>query len=146
MTDEKNTRTAPPELLPDIAAEAALILERELRKTAREPFKRALQRMLGFRPTAEALQAFANKSPDRWALAVSTLAGLAGYEKGININVRVKNVNDMSDMELLEEHRLAMAKVEALARGIRTGEVVDAEVLPSLPESVGGDSKEKQGG
>lgn len=141
MVDEKDTRTAPP--LPDIAAEGADILERELKRSVREPFKRALQRMLGFRPTAEALQAFANKSPDRWALAVSVLASLSGYEKGININVKMKNVNDMSDMELLEEQRRALAVVKVLARGA-TGEVVDAEILPPLPRRDEG-TKENQG-
>lgn len=133
MADETNTRTAP---LPDLAGEAAEILEKELKRQVREPFKRALQRMLGFRPTAEALQNFANKSPDRWALAVSTLAGLAGYERGINVTVRVKEVGQMSDWELFEEmkrNQAEVAKVVALARGTVTGEVVDAEVLPPLP-------------
>lgn len=114
MAEEKGAPAQPLEPK-DIATEAADLLAGELRRNMREPFKRALQRMLQFRPTEDALRKFAEKSPDRWALAVSTLAGLAGFEKGVTVNVRVKNVSEMSDRELLEE----------LSRGVRDiGEVV----------------------
>lgn len=120
----------------DVVEEAVEMLERELRRTSRDPFKRALQRLLGFRPTAEALQAFANKSPDKWAAAVNALASLAGYEKGINVTLRMKPVEQMSDAELLAEYRQNQARVAALAQGLVTGEVVDAVVLPPLPAQV----------
>ncbi len=120
------------EALDAAMAESFERLQVELKKQAREPFKRALQKVLGFPPTAERLQEFANKSPDRWAQAVSILAGLAGYEKGINVTVRTKPVDQLTDQELLEEVQKGLVAVAALARG-KAGEVVDAEVLPSLP-------------
>jgi hypothetical protein len=122
----------PAQPLEDSPAERDAELRRELSRQMRKPFERALFRLLKFRPTAEALQAFANKSPDRWAQAIGILGNLAGYEKGINVTVNVKNINDMSDVELLEEYRRQVTQVAALARGT-VGEVVDAEVLP-LPQ------------
>lgn len=70
----------------------------------REPFIRALADFMECQPTMEAIMAFANKSPDRWAQAVTMLAKLAGYsekieiEENVNINVRTK-----SDAELIQE-------------------------------------------
>lgn len=118
-----------------IAAEAADLLERELRRNIRDPFKRALGRMLQFRPTADALQAFADRAPDRWALAVSTLASVAGYERGINVTVTRKNVNEMSDAELLEEFRknareIGVVELKAVAQGTDGG----AQSLPAPTE------------
>lgn len=113
----------------DILAEELEKIAKELQKKERAPFARALERLLGFRPTADALQTFANKHPDRWALAVSTLASLAGYEKGVNIHVtHDKPVEQMTDVELLEERR----KIDA-ALGI-SGRVVDIPVLEVKPE------------
>lgn len=139
--------------LADIQAEAMELLEKELRKSAREPFKRALTRLLGFRPTAEALQKWADKSPDRWAQAIGIMANLAGYEKGINITVTAKPVAELSDSQLLEEYLKSEAalKARALARNAAraqgaSGEVVDAEVLPPLPEKVGGGVNEDANG
>jgi hypothetical protein len=45
---------------------------------AREPFRKKLSRFLCFSPSDEALQAHANKSPDRWSQAVTILARLSG--------------------------------------------------------------------
>lgn len=132
MADSKEVSAGGVVALPDSPEEVQKELTRELKKQMRVPFERALQRLLGFRPSAQALQNFANKSPDRWAQAVSIMAGLAGYEKGININITRKNVNDMSDSELLSEYRAAAGFIAARAQGA-LGEVTDAEVIPSLP-------------
>lgn len=132
MVDSKEVLAGGAVELPDTPEEIQKDLTRELKKQMRAPFERALQRLLGFRPSAAALQNFANKSPDRWAQAVSIMAGLSGYEKGINVNVRVKNVTDMSDSELLAEYRAAAGFIAARAQGV-VGEVVDAEVIPPLP-------------
>jgi hypothetical protein len=107
-------------------------LTRELQKQVREPFKRALQRLLKFRPTDKALQEFANKSPDRWAQAISIMGNLAGYQPGINVTLTVKNVGEMSDAELLKEYRDTATKIAALARGA-SGEVVDADIISQKP-------------
>lgn len=123
--------------LPDMAAEAATLLEKELAKTSRDPFKRALQRLLGFRPTAQALQAFADKSPDRWAQAVAIFGALAGYERGINVTLNVQPVEHMTAGQLVEELRRTQGMLAAHAQGAN-GEVVDAVILPPLPAPVEG--------
>lgn len=109
-------------------------MEKELKKQSREPFKRALQRVLGFAPTGKALEEFANKHPDRWAQAVTILAGLSGYEKGVNVTLNTrKPVEQMTDAELLEEYmRGQVALTVARARGADEKEVA-GEILPPLP-------------
>lgn len=124
------------DLLADIASEEMNRLTNELRRQARDPFRRAIMRLLAYRPSAEALQNFANKYPDKWASAVNALAPLAGFEKGINVTLRLVPVDQMSDRDLLDEFIKAQARnAVALAQG-PAGEVVDAEVLPSLPVPV----------
>jgi hypothetical protein len=82
----------------------------------REPFRAELAKVLGCSPTVEALQDFANKSPDRWAQALSILGKLAGYsEKHIhehNVNLNVKTMSDAA----LEERLQALEKKETLIR------------------------------
>jgi hypothetical protein len=108
----------------DTVDEEIANLTKELKKQAREPFRRALERLLGFRPTEEALRSFSNKYPDKWAQAISILAGLSGYEKGFNITVRhQKPVEQMTDQELIEEQ----AKIDAQL-GI-TRRVIDIPML-----------------
>lgn len=122
-----------PVLGDDLPPETREQLQRELRKQSRDPFRRALTRLLATRPDYAALQAFANKHPDKWASAVAALAPLAGFEKGINVTLHVKPVEQMSDQELLEEYLQTQARVAALARGAVEGEVVDAQIIQQLP-------------
>src|SRR6266850_2588985 len=105
----------------DINDEVMRELVKELTKTERAPFSRALQRILGFRPTAEALQKFADKSPDKWAQAVTMLAGLAGYEKGVNVTLTVRPVHQMTDAELLAENKRLAEELRAVGRGLGEG-------------------------
>lgn len=127
---------APVEVVEVSPDENVAELHRELKKQMREPFSRALQRILKFRPTADALQKFANKSPDRWAQAVAILANLAGYEKGINITVNNrKDVGAMTDSELLAEHYATGRLLQARAQG-PVREVKDAEIVHTLPAPV----------
>ena len=119
-------------LPPDIKDEIPQFLEKELRKQSRDPFVRALQRMLQHRPSQRALQALAER-PDKWAQAVSVLASLAGFEKGVNVTLRLQPVEQMTDADLLDEYRKQQGRVAALARGLVGQDVTDAEVLPPLP-------------
>jgi Arc/MetJ family transcription regulator len=113
----------------DLIDEVMGELVKELTKMERSPYRRALQRILGFRPTAEALQNFANKSPDKWAQAVTMLAGLAGYEKGVNVTLTVRPVHQMTDAELLEENRKLTEELRAVGRGLGEG-VGEVVLLP----------------
>src|SRR2546427_7006229 len=96
----------------DLIDEAIKSLEKELVKTERAPFRRALQRVLGFRPTAEALQKFADKSPDKWAQAVTMLAGLAGGEEGGEVVGTMRPVHQKTGAGVLGGERRAPGAVE----------------------------------
>ena len=53
-------------------------IQEQLSGFSREPFRKELSRFLCFSPSDEAVQAHANKSPDRWSQAVTILAKLSG--------------------------------------------------------------------
>ena len=83
---------------------------------SRDPFRRELARWLGKKTSDAALQAFADKSPDRWAQGVAILARNAGYTERVEVETSewVK-ISQMSDAELngyLEELRLKLAELE----------------------------------
>lgn len=121
---------------PEEAAEAMRLTMKELAVHSRVPFRKILAQLIGCAPTAEAITAFAEKHPDRWAQAVSIFGGLAGFEKGL-IALNFYDVGSMSDVALLAE----IAKGdEGLARlGLKRAPVVieqppQAEVLsPTEP-------------
>lgn len=72
---------------------------------SRAPFADLLALMLGAHPTEEALLAFAEHNPDKWANAVRTFATLTGYREEIEVTHNVyARVVHMSDMDL--EHQL----------------------------------------
>ena len=54
------------------------MIQEQLSGFSREPFRKELSRFLCFSPSDEAVQAHANKSPDRWSQAVTILAKLSG--------------------------------------------------------------------
>jgi hypothetical protein len=97
---------------------------------SRAPFKKMLGLMLGVTPTKASLQRFANKSPDRWAQALSVLGVLAGYERGAEVNLNFYSVKGLSDAELLRE---------AAQRGVR---VIEGEAL-HVQESLTNNGKSK---
>lgn len=78
----------------------------------RGPFRTILAELIGAAPTADEVKAFAAKSPDKWAQAVTMFAGLAGFEKGM-VSLNFFNVGAMSDVALLAE---LAAGDEALAK------------------------------
>lgn len=88
---------------PAQALENLTSLADDLEAMSRAPFKRMLALILGVQPSRSALQKFANKSPDRWAQAVSILGGLAGYERGVEMQVNLFSVRQLSDAQLLAE-------------------------------------------
>ena len=53
-------------------------IQEQLGGFSREPFRNELSRFLCFSPGDEAVQAHANKSPDRWSQAVTIVARLSG--------------------------------------------------------------------
>jgi len=105
-----------------IVAAALADTFRALTRYERRPFMQLLANLLDCKPTPEAIRAFAEKSPDRWAQAVSIMAGLAGFDRGVGPTINVYNVGAMSDVELVR--RLAELDRAAAAKDItpRPGE------------------------
>lgn len=94
---------AVPGIPPEQQAAALELVARQLALLDRTPFRKLLGEILECRPTRAAMTEFAQKHPDKWAQALSMVAGLAGFERGINIQVNTFNVREMSDAELIAE-------------------------------------------
>lgn len=125
--------TLPPEEFDEaVIRDAIKILEKDMQRFDRRSFRAALAEIMGCRPTPRAMWEFAQKHPDRWAQAATILGQLAGFERGVNVNINVRDVTQLPDSELLDEVRRLGIEVKALARGA-TGEVVDAEIVAALP-------------
>lgn len=79
-------------------------IQKHLFASHREPFVRALADFLECQPTMEAIKGFADKSPDRWAQAVTMMARLAGYSEKLEVTENINiNVRNKSDAEILQE-------------------------------------------
>jgi hypothetical protein len=91
--------------------------------------------LIGAAPEPEALTAFAQRYPDKWAQALSIMAGLAGYEKGL-VELNLFNIGSLPDAQLLA--RLASDEEELVRLGLRRA-AASAEVLSPLPVGTGVD-------
>lgn len=78
------------------------MIEEELSLYSRLPFRTVLADILECAPTTEALQAFANASPDKWANALKAVATIYGFTEKTEVvhDIRV-TISRMSDSELL---------------------------------------------
>ncbi len=84
-----------------------------LEARSREPFRDTLVSLLAAEPDPEAIKAFADKYPDRWAQAVAIFAKLGGYHDKLKVDTSIAvNVSRMSDAELLNRS----AQVQALLK------------------------------
>ena len=85
-----------------------------LEARSREPFTDVLAQFMVAMPDPEAIKAFADKHPDRWAHAVATFGRLAGYHDKLRVDTSVAGaVSRMSDMELMQR----LAEVQARLPG-----------------------------
>ena len=88
-----------------------------LQRYSRDPFKGILATALQCQPTTKEMQAFATKSPDRWAQLVAIFARLSGFTDQLDVQVNVMQTLDtMSDAELnqlIEQKLRLFADVEA---------------------------------
>jgi len=90
------------EIDPAIRAAALADTFKALSRMDRVPFRKVLADLLECAPTPENIRALAEKSPDRWAQALSIVAGLAGFDRGIGPTINLYNVGNMSDAQLME--------------------------------------------
>ncbi len=52
---------------------------------SREPFRELLKRLLEAEPSVEAVQAYAERHPDRWGQLVTMIGKLAGYHERLEV-------------------------------------------------------------
>ena len=114
-------------LTPEIVEQALDMTMRYLASMSRTPFRRVLAELLECKPTPEAVRRFADKYPDRWAQAVSMMAGLSGFDRGV-VEVNVFNVKGLPDSDLMRELQAVRRELAKVAPQV--GEVVDVEVIP----------------
>ena len=86
-----------------------------LHARSREPFTDILACIIAAEPDLEAIKAFANRYPNKWAQAVQIFAHLAGYHDKLQVNSDITlGVLQMSDAELMVRLAEAQARLEDL--------------------------------
>ena len=88
---------------------------RDVEALVRGPMQRHLATLLGIEHSPQALQAFADKYPDRYAQAVAIWARMCGYSEApaLTVNLYAK-VSSLSDSELERAYLEMQAQLHAL--------------------------------
>ena len=88
-------------------------IRKHLDRLTRSPFREELAKVLGHAPTADAIENYANKYPDRWGQLVAILSRLSGYTPELKVEGTIHHrVEALSDYQILKkikelEHELA---------------------------------------
>ncbi len=95
---------------------------------SREPFRDLLKRLLEAEPSVEAVQAYAERHPDRWGQLVTMIGKLAGYHERLEVesshSVALRQLSDSELMGRLQDG------LEQLGLQTDSGKMIDLEVLP----------------
>ena len=76
-------------------------VEREIASLSRAPFRSVLLKLLQNGPSDEAISNQAERSPEKWAQTIQTIARLTGYTDTLKVEGTFEmRVQEMSDMEL----------------------------------------------
>ena len=95
---------------------------RRLQRGETGPFLEKLAAFLEVELEPAALQAWAQRNPDKWASAVAGLARIAGYATRTELDVSISlDVGAMSDSQLQEALAAQMAKLEQAAGAASCG-------------------------
>ena len=79
-------------------------IHEQLENLSRRPFRALLARILACAPSDEAIQALAERSPDRWGQFLSLASKPAGYNDKLEVEGSIAlKINDLSDAELLAQ-------------------------------------------
>ena len=93
-----------------------------------EPFRDLLKRLLEAEPSVEAVQAYAERHPDRWGQLVTMIGKLAGYHERLEVesshSVALRQLSDSELMGRLQDG------LEQLGLQTDSGKMIDLEVLP----------------
>ena len=69
---------------------------------SREPFRDVLKRLLEAEPSVEAVQAYAERHPDRWGQLVTMIAKLSGFNERLEVETSHSvALAQLSDSELM---------------------------------------------
>lgn len=98
-----------------------LRINSEVSAVVRAPFARLIADYLSCAPSAESIQTFADKYPDRFAAALAQLAPLAGYRKEINVSGEINVVSELPDSQLSNRLLQAEAKLDQLRKARQLG-------------------------
>ena len=78
----------------------AAAIEEHFNNMRRDPFKLELIKLIQNSPTSKAIQAFANKAPDRYWQSVTQAAKLAGFSEKLEVDIKFKPLSSLADSEL----------------------------------------------
>ncbi len=117
-----------------------------------EPFRKELSRFLCFAPSDEAVQAHANKSPDRWSQAVAILGRLSGLtDKVEDTSQSEYSPHKFQNLSMMEKRKMLFeleSKIkDELKKELESrGAIIDSETLEkvSLMELKDGDGEKER--
>lgn len=113
-------------------------IEIELEQLNRAPFRGILSALLDNAPSDEAISKQAERSPEKWAQTVSTIARLTGFTDTLRVDGSIHmRIDEMSDMEL-EASILSLMDMDHIDMGLRQKglDVVEHEGL-DIPDPPG---------
>lgn len=122
-------------------------LVNEIAQLDRRAFRELLADFMHSEPTPEALQAFADRSPDRWMQAITQAAKLAGYPEldraapaAATVNINIAQASD-ADLVQLIAHTMAGLGVDDAAIGaaleaLTNGRTIEGELVAESIESL----------
>ncbi len=139
MEEEKKQKEETTEI--QRSANPAKVLDKiqeQLSSFSREPYRNELSRLLKYSPSDEALQAHANKSPDRWSQAVAILGRLSGITDKVDDTSqseysphKFQNLSMMAKRKMLADLESKM-KDELKKELERKGAIIDPDTLGKI--------------
>lgn len=88
------------------------LVHQQVENLSRAPFRGVLARILSCAPTEGAIEAQAEKHPDRWAQTLAIVARLAGFNEKLTVDGSILHtINDLSDSQL-EQALVAMRHLD----------------------------------
>ncbi len=96
------------EIQRSVSTEEMLVkVQEQLSGFSREPFRKELSRFLCFSPSDEAVQARANKSPDRWSQAVAILGRLSGITDKVDDTSQSEySLHKFQNLSMMEKRKM----------------------------------------
>ena len=135
MKEEEKTT----EIQRSVSTDEMLVkIQEQLNGFSRKPFRKELSRFLCFSPSDEAVQAHANKSPDRWSQAIAILGRLSAItDKVEDTSQSEYSPHRFKNLSLMEK-RKKLAEIESKIKDElkkeleRRGAIIDPDTLEKV--------------